>query len=235
MTWQEISNDPNSLKLIDLRKGAVKAALKPPVTDRLAYLTSLASGKEVLDIGVVDHMVTQHHSPDWLQGALKKAASKILGVDILAEAVNSLKAEGYNVILHDITVSPLSEKFDLIVAGEVIEHLGNPGAFFSSAAKMLKPGGSLVLTTPNPYYVARVRDNLRYGFGSDSVDHVIFPFPFGVAELCERAGLRLASWRGIRAHKPKSFKGKIIMFLTSLLPLSPESLCDAVIYECVLK
>ena len=46
--------------------------------------------------------------------------------------------------------SSLFPKFDCIVASEIIEHLENPRHFLRELAKMLNPGGFVVLTTPNP-------------------------------------------------------------------------------------
>lgn len=41
-------------------------------------------------------------------------------------------------------------KFDVIVAGEVLEHFNfYPDRFFAEIVRMLKPGGILILTTPN--------------------------------------------------------------------------------------
>lgn len=40
-------------------------------------------------------------------------------------------------------------KFDAVVAIEIIEHLENPFRFARECAKLLKPGGLLFLTTPN--------------------------------------------------------------------------------------
>jgi len=41
------------------------------------------------------------------------------------------------------------EKFDALVAIEIIEHLENPFRFIRECAKLLRPGGLLFLTTPN--------------------------------------------------------------------------------------
>ena len=40
-------------------------------------------------------------------------------------------------------------KFDAVVAIEIIEHLENPFRFVRECSKLLKPGGLLFLTTPN--------------------------------------------------------------------------------------
>lgn len=46
--------------------------------------------------------------------------------------------------LHSVTSS-----FDGILAIEIIEHLENPRHFFRQCMRLLKPGGVLILTTPN--------------------------------------------------------------------------------------
>jgi 2-polyprenyl-3-methyl-5-hydroxy-6-metoxy-1,4-benzoquinol methylase len=41
------------------------------------------------------------------------------------------------------------ESADVVVAIEIIEHLENPRAFFRELTRLVKPGGLIVLTTPN--------------------------------------------------------------------------------------
>jgi len=47
------------------------------------------------------------------------------------------------------TVCPTGEKFDAIIAIEIIEHLENPFSFLRQCAKLLKKDGLLFLTSPN--------------------------------------------------------------------------------------
>jgi SAM-dependent methyltransferase len=56
----------------------------------------------------------------------------------------------------------LSGSLDAIYAGEILEHLFDPGAFLSECRRSLKTGGILVLTTPN---LATAQDRLRFLIG----------------------------------------------------------------------
>jgi 2-polyprenyl-3-methyl-5-hydroxy-6-metoxy-1,4-benzoquinol methylase len=45
--------------------------------------------------------------------------------------------------------APWTELFDLIVAAEVVEHLENPRFTFREMFQSLRPGGTVIVTTPN--------------------------------------------------------------------------------------
>src|SRR5467141_2386104 len=105
--WHDISSDPNDPKVMDFRRDArSKARTGRLIVDRVAYLCELVAGKSVLDIGVVEHTRDAATSRDWLHGHLKRHAARCLGVDVLEEEVKYLRAQGYEVILADITQSP---------------------------------------------------------------------------------------------------------------------------------
>ena len=55
-----------------------------------------------------------------------------------------------------------SEAFDVVTAGEVIEHMLDEGAFLDECHRVLKKGGTLVVTTPNLAYSL---NRLRVLFG----------------------------------------------------------------------
>ena len=204
--WTDLTSDPNCKAARDLRRRAILDAWREPVENRMEYLSRLVAGKRVLDVGVVGHVAELHAESNWMHGAIAKSAKSCLGVDILPEEVAKLKARGFNVMLRDITAEPLDETFEVIVCGEVIEHLGSPAGLFKAAFKMLAPGGRLVLTTPNPYSDTNVRDAFRGRF-DESVDHVTLFVPSGIAELAEREGLALDAYRGVsggRLAKPRN-------------------------------
>ena len=74
------------------------------------------------------------------------------GIDINQENVATCRAKGLNVKLCDLSVDTLPFEecyFDLIFAGEIIEHLVDTDKFINDLARCLKPNGNLIITTPN--------------------------------------------------------------------------------------
>jgi hypothetical protein len=62
---------------------------------------------------------------------------------------------------------------------------------FELASSVLSNAGQLIITTPNPYAPTRVRAG-QLGIVWENVDHIVYAFPSGIAELCDRHGLRLS-------------------------------------------
>ncbi|MBI4021210.1 MAG: class I SAM-dependent methyltransferase [Candidatus Aenigmarchaeota archaeon] len=61
-----------------------------------------------------------------------------------------IKRPGKNVVKADATRMPFrAQTFDSLLAGEIIEHLDEPGRFVAEGRRVLKDGGTLLLTTPN--------------------------------------------------------------------------------------
>jgi SAM-dependent methyltransferase len=97
--------------------------------------------KKMLDIGSVPEMT------EIFASALHCEA---LGINISERVVNSGKRKsGIRFIQGDIESAEISEKFDLIVCGEVIEHMADVDAFIEKLKGMLDKDGYLLLTIPN--------------------------------------------------------------------------------------
>jgi SAM-dependent methyltransferase len=117
--------------------------------DRFDVVMPLIRGDAVLDIGCA----SRYGKPDWLHGLMVKSFSEVVGIDINEETIAALRAEGFDVQLADAQNFDLNRTFDTVFAGEIIEHLDNVHGFLTSVRRHLKPGGQLVLTTPNVFYV----------------------------------------------------------------------------------
>ena len=77
---------------------------------------------------------------------------KLYGIETNLETVDRLNSKGYQTYCGNITdIEPElpPESFDLIVMLQVIEHLDDPRSSLQSLSRLLRPGGILVLETPN--------------------------------------------------------------------------------------
>jgi SAM-dependent methyltransferase len=72
--------------------------------------------------------------------------------------------------VRDLTLFFTPNSFDTIVALEVIEHLPDYCAFFSALARLIRPNGKVILSTPNPYYFSTFVANVFFknGFSASS-------------------------------------------------------------------
>ena len=82
-----------------------------------------------------------------------------------------------------------SQKFNVIVNFEVIEHLFNPNQFIKSCKKSLLPGGLLVITCPN----GKGFDFLTLGKDCNSIDHEHLNYfnPESISKLISKNGLKV--------------------------------------------
>jgi SAM-dependent methyltransferase len=83
---------------------------------------------------------------------LAHAGACPIGVDYAAEALSDIRRRQprARVVRADAACLPFpSASFDLVVSFETIEHVADACAFVKSIRRVLKPGGQLVLSTPN--------------------------------------------------------------------------------------
>jgi 2-polyprenyl-3-methyl-5-hydroxy-6-metoxy-1,4-benzoquinol methylase len=230
--WSDSANDPMDPQLMAERQARLRAARAEPVADRVDYLRRLARGRKVLDLGVVDHNSDSDRREHWLHGQLAEVSSEILGLDVVADEVELLASRGFTVASMDVTRGEMPPgEWELIVAGELVEHLGNPGGLFEAADRMLSAHGTFVLTTPNPYALWRVFQNIN-DRTHENLDHALLLSPWGIIELAERNGLVLSRYRGIGPH-PVGWKARVadLAVRSRVLGLTPESTCESVMYE----
>src|SRR5438093_845943 len=123
--------------------------VRPRLSERVRIVASYCQNMDVLDIGCGAHRIERIEGVDWLHGALAKVSKKLVGVELVPELVQRMKELGYEVIQGDAETFDAHEKFDVVVAGELIEHVNNQLSVLLNLRRHLRSDGRLIVTTPN--------------------------------------------------------------------------------------
>lgn len=106
-------------------------------------LEGVAAGERVLDVGCGEASFTL---------ALARAGASAVGVDVAEEPLRRARARHPELDLRLLDAAgpwPLEDaSFDVVWAGEVIEHVADTVAWLSEVRRVLRPRGRLLLSTP---------------------------------------------------------------------------------------
>jgi SAM-dependent methyltransferase len=136
-----------------------------------------------------------------LHRRLTELSPRVLGVDIDCEGIDILSSQGFNVRCENAETMDLGEVFDTIIAGEIIEHLDNPGHFLRNMKKHLTPQGTLAISTPNPFYINQSWKILRKSKPAVHNEHTCWFDPQILCQLLEMTGLRAVATYWIQPKK----------------------------------
>ena len=173
------------------------------VKDSVGYLEPLLreylTNKEVLDLGCLSFSLRGFEINSILH-LIKEISSYCVGVDIEKDILK-LKDKGYNVVHSDVYELNLRRRFDVVFAGEFIEHLDNHSKFLKVAAKHLKDNGLLILTTPNPYFIGRNLEIWTKKIPYVSDEHYCYFCPVTLQKLLEDNGFKVIDHHWINSTK----------------------------------
>jgi len=123
----------------------------PDLSVRLAFLLERARARDapgtapgrVLDVGCGEGQFAAE---------LERAGFSVVGVDVAEEPLRRARARYPELDLRLLPLDgpwPLADAgFDLVWAGETIEHVADTAGWLSEARRVLRSGGSLLLSTP---------------------------------------------------------------------------------------
>jgi SAM-dependent methyltransferase len=131
----------------------------------------------------------------WLHASLAEVAGSLVGLDVDSAGVDWAVATGYEAYVVDVQDEAALAALrlapaDVVVAGEIIEHVESPGLFLRSVRPLLAESGRLVVTTPNAY---RLPGFLALTLGEELIhpDHVGIHSVHTLRELGRRCGYRV--------------------------------------------
>jgi 2-polyprenyl-3-methyl-5-hydroxy-6-metoxy-1,4-benzoquinol methylase len=164
----------------------------------------------VLDVGCGNGQFLQ---------SLEQIGWQVKGVDFNENAVNSCQQAGLDVRVGTIEESGFPENsFDLVSARHVIEHVPDPKGFVVSLANATKPGGKILIRTPNNLALGKKYFGVHW-FPNEMPRHLMLFTPNTIDKLLTEQGFvrcqlkTLASPRFVlksldikRENKGKSFR-----------------------------
>jgi len=159
---------------------------------RIEVIKNHAKGA-VLDVGCVQHTASNEEDPTWLHQYLYEFSDveSVLGIDILEDDVGILQEKGYNVQQANAETCSLEQTFDTIIAGELIEHLSNPGMFLNNMYDHLHSDGRLIMTTPNTFNILRFMFLIKNGYVACNDEHTCWFDPKTLRQLVKRHGFKI--------------------------------------------
>lgn len=151
-------------------------------------MATLANGNSILDIGCAQ------------QPNLNLRGNRVVGLDKNDMVVQPPYTEHIAGDATDMDTLLPGQQFDTVLMGEFIEHIERPYDFLRLARNHISPGGSLILSTPNPLGIPVVLAEylcLRKFYYTS--DHVFYFSPRWVWRLLEGSGYKIIKTVGCGA------------------------------------
>jgi len=136
---RQFYEDPN----VPLSSGPDRARRQARMLDRV--LTTAPGPALIVDVGCGDGLATS-------VAASLNPGHHFVGIDWSADALRQARARGLALVKAGVEGAGLplaTASADVVIMSEVIEHLVDPDSALDEAFRILKPGGSLLLSTPN--------------------------------------------------------------------------------------
>lgn len=216
------------------------------LVQRTEYILRACEGKRVLHLGCTNWPYTQQAIDNkmLLHFDIERRAAEVYGIDFDQAGLDVLNSSGSkNLFQGDLEQLQEVENigtFDLVVAGEMIEHLNNPGLFLQGVKRFLRPESELLITTINAYCASRIFQYFIRGKGGHAEpvhpDHVAYYSFRTLKLLIERAGFELEQFCFYDIgpeHRP--FNRTVLNWVNDLCCTFSPQMADGVIALCKQK
>ena len=211
-----------------------------PLIEKNPWIANRVRGGGVLHVGCTDWPLTNERLErgELLHSSLCDAADRCVGVDLDGEGIAKLRELMPGREFHVLNAETLASsaeladtQWDYIVAGDVVEHMNNPGLFFESAFRLLKPDGTLIVTVPSAFSAKRFFWLLFTGIEQVHPDHTGYFSESTLIRMGERNNYRVSAMYGFQWLNP-TLKNRISNLMTlPFLWLSRGRCADEVAVE----
>jgi 2-polyprenyl-3-methyl-5-hydroxy-6-metoxy-1,4-benzoquinol methylase len=163
-------------------------------------------GRRVLDLGCRSGALTRSYL----------AGNDVIGLDVdrhaLVEAQRRGIATCWADVEHELPFD--AAEFDVVVAGELLEHVRDPRLLLRDVRRVLRPGGRLVGSVPNGF---RLKNRLRFLLGREPEDN--------------SAHLHLFSPRAVRALLADFAEHELTFISSRFNRLHPRLMANIIVFS----
>lgn len=182
----------------------------------------------VLDIGFSGQGI-QEGNEEWPHSLLKKYAAEVYGVDL---ELGDKYADNSQYQAASAETFSFPVTFDLIFAGDLIEHLSNPGLFLENCKKHLAPGGRLLITTPSAFNLFNLTEKFTKQEPTVNADHTCYFNSKTLKRLLEKNGMEaveVSFLYSLGYTHNESWKKKFLNMLYWFLSLFTEKFVETLV------
>ncbi|XP_026496328.2 ubiquinone biosynthesis O-methyltransferase, mitochondrial-like [Vanessa tameamea] len=200
-------------------------------------LSSVLKGKTILDVGCGGGILSE---------GLAKLGAKVVGIDASKELIEVAKYHASNnkELINNLptyintTMEEHStihaEKYDAVVASEIIEHVVEKELFLESCVRATKPNGKLFFTTPSKtrmaqFFIIFVNERILHAIPKDTHQYDKLLTPSELESMLEKNNCKVESTRGFVAHPISNrwtwTNHKLFMFAMQAVKLKQNQLC----------
>jgi SAM-dependent methyltransferase len=187
---------------------------------RWSFILKRCEGRSVLHLGFVGETdgslqvkVNAFGDGLVLHPHLTRAASEVVGVDRDEHAVKAIQSkfqEGGLFVgdVEHLEQLPFDRTFDVILCGDLIEHLSCPGLALEGMRRFMSPHSELIISTPNAFALLA---NIRFTLGRfrEGNEHVAAYSKFTLPVVLERHHLKMTELYTCFTRPPKTWKGRL--------------------------
>lgn len=195
---------------------------------RLKYVEQQAGGLKrlrALDVGCGGGILSE---------GLARAGAQVTGIDLAEAALNVARDHAkandldidYRLIAAEQLAAERPGEFDLVCCMEMLEHVPDPAAIVQACARLVRPGGTVVLSTIN-------RNAKAYALAILGAEHLLRLIPVGThqyAKLIKPS--ELDRWARSAGLQSEGLCGIRYNPLTGLASLSPGDVDVNYLYAC---
>jgi len=209
-----------------------------PLVIRDTFLLRFCWGKHVIHLGCADWPFTRnrYEAKQLLHQKLERVCAAIAGIDISEDGISFLRSRGIGdlfvgdasriwEISHNLGWSP-----EIILAGEILEHVDASGPFLKEIAQQMPLNCSLLITVPNAFSIKGLL-HIIIGHEKVNAEHVAYYSFSTMSQLLSRCGLKLVSMSCYKTQSGNAVEQAFDILLAPILRIRPH-LSDGLIFCC---